>query len=345
MEKQTKNIANLRKQMSAYANDTSEEARNRLQQLTVQLQEAEEGRADTEYSRHLQDQQNILDRLYQSLEDYFNDKMEDTDTILQESKKLVQDNVPAIKDILANSLSFSKTAQVAVSNSLNNILNDGINHVAQNIVNTEGDIQAVKNSVLGSTISLENYLANHDLDKQKKEDLYNWIENINTQANSFNNNLQELAKAFDAQISQAMGETDKDQRLSNVISTISPAVTTAASVMKNMGTIVTTQGAILEKYSSAAASAGVSLSEAVNDNMFKLYTAYNSGQSLVDAIKSVYKLPSNVTYNLAINLDNVTDYQSFIEECKRSKQFETLIQTMTLDTMNGQSNSLKKLNI
>ena len=142
-----------------------------------------------------------------------------------------------------------------------------------------------------------------------------------------------------------MGETDKDQRLSNVISTISPAVTTAASVMKNMGTIVTTQGAILEKYSSAAASAGVSLSEAVNDNMFKLYTAYKSGQSLVDAIKSVYKLPSNVTYNLAINLDNVTDYQSFIEECKRSKQFETLIQTMTLDTMNGQSNSLKKLNI
>ena len=340
MEKQTKNISNLRKQMAAYANDTSEEAKMKLQQLSVQLQEAEEGRSDTEYQRKLQDQQDILDRMYQNLEDYFNDKMEDSDAILKEFKALAQDNIPNIKQTLADSLTFSKTAQASISDTLTNVLDDSIDHVASNLAITDGDVQSVRNSVLVATTELENFYRQNELEKTKKENVYNWINNLNTQAELFNTNLIKLAEKFDSQTTNAMSETEKAERISNVATTATSML--SAGIKAGMSALTTTQGATLEKVANTAA---ISLSDAMNNNMSLLYDAYNATKSITDAIQTVFKTPSNVTYNLAINLDNVTDYASFINECKKSKQFENLIQTMTLGMMNAGSNSLKKYGI
>lgn len=317
-----------------------------MQTLKVQLKEAEEQRGDAEYERHLQDQQDILDRMYQSLEDFFNDKMEDSNAILKEAEALVQDNLPNIKETLANSLVFDKAAQASVSDTLNNILDNAINGVAQNLISVDGDVQAVSASVLNATESLEGYLAQHELDLLQKQQIYGWVEDLDLQAQNFNTNLISLTSAFNNQMSQLMNGIDQDERMNEVKQSLTPVIENASSFVKQANTLMTTQGALLQKVSEASTVAGAGLDNIFdNNNMFKLYAAYTSGQSIADAIKSVYKLPTNATFNLAINLDNVTDYKSFIEECKNNKQFEKLIQSMTLGVMEGNSNSLKKYSV
>ena len=340
MEKQTKNIANLRKQMTAYANDTSEEARTKLQQLTVQLQEAEEDRTDTEYQRRLSDQQDILDRMYQSLEDFFNDKMENTDAILKEAKSLVKENIPTVKATLSESLTFSKKAEAQISGTLDNILTSGIGSVKDNLVVADGDIKAVKDSVTAVTSSLASYYSEYEISKQKKESIYNWISSLNTNVGTFNANFSEYVKKFDNQTSSLIEELGKSKGSSGtekVKQSSSKVKDTASS-----STLTTTNGAVLTK---ASESSVIDISDALNENLSRLYTAYDNSKSIDEAIKSVFKTSGNMTFNLAINLDNVTDYESFIAECKKSKRFENLIQSMTLEMMNGSSNSLKKYSV
>lgn len=342
MAKQTKNIANLRKQMSAYANDTSEEARMKLQQLSVQLEEAEEGRADTEYTRRLQDQQDILDRMYQSLEDFFNDKMENQDQILKEAKELVQDNVPSIKNILSSTLTFSKSSSMDISGTLDNILNSGIASVKNNLDIADGDIKAVKDSVVGKTNDLIEYYKQNDLTQAQKDEVYGWVKNLSDRADEFNGNFTEFANQFNSQIGKMLKSTDQDEKINTIkdklVSAITPAIKTG------LDTFTTLQGATLEKVSSSAIS-NLNTADVLDPIMNSIFNAYNATKSIDSAIQSVLRVPSNISFSTSINLDNVTDYQSFIDECKKSKQFENLIQTMIGSSLNMGTSAMKKYNI
>lgn len=323
IEKQTKNIANLRKQMAAYANDTSEEARMKLQQLTVQLQEAEEGRSDTEYDRRLQDQQEILDRMYQSLEDYFNDKLENTDAILNEAKNLVRDNIPTIKKTLDDSLVYSKQATVQLTETMNNVLNGSIKDVDGSIAVIDGDVSRIRESVLKITPELQDYYKQYSDEKIKRSELYTNIENLTGYASQFNLNLEALARKFDADV---VKETKNPSALTKTTSS----------------TVTTTSGVKLQSVSSDVLNSAA-FQQAYNQGLYAIYNAMRQrGLDFNRAASSVYGMPSSVNYNMSINLENVTDYASFIDECKKNKSFEYLIQSMTYNMLNSNSNSLRK---
>lgn len=91
IEEKTKNISVLAKQLQALNGDDSESARSRIQQLKVNLDEAQKDLQDTEYDKWLSDQQTMLDNLYNEYHDFIDDKLNDTDALFNEAVTYLKD--------------------------------------------------------------------------------------------------------------------------------------------------------------------------------------------------------------------------------------------------------------
>ena len=78
----TKNIASLQKQLSAYGTNDTEEARAKLQQIKVDLENARQDLKETEYEKYLSDTNDMLDELYNDYEAFIDEKLIDTDDLL-----------------------------------------------------------------------------------------------------------------------------------------------------------------------------------------------------------------------------------------------------------------------
>lgn len=83
IEEKTKNIGTLQKQLSALSGDDSEGAKTRIQQLKISLDEAKKDLQDTEYDQWITDQQTMLDNLYNEYSDFIDDKLNETDKLLE----------------------------------------------------------------------------------------------------------------------------------------------------------------------------------------------------------------------------------------------------------------------
>lgn len=98
---QTKNINSIEKRIKALSgNDLSEEARARIQKLTVELNDAKDNLQDTQYARWKTDQENMLDDLSDSFEQSITDALANTDSIIEAVQMLVADNGSTIKAYL-----------------------------------------------------------------------------------------------------------------------------------------------------------------------------------------------------------------------------------------------------
>ena len=91
IEEKTKNIGVLAKQLQALNGDDSEAARSRIQQLKVNLDEAQKDLQDAEYDKWLSDQQTMLDNLYNEYHDFIDDKLNDTDALFNEAVTYLKD--------------------------------------------------------------------------------------------------------------------------------------------------------------------------------------------------------------------------------------------------------------
>lgn len=98
---QTKNINSIEKRIKALSgNDLSEEARARIQKLTVELNDAKDNLQDTQYARWKTDQENMLDDLSDSFEQSITDALANTDSIIEAVQMLVADNGSTVKAYL-----------------------------------------------------------------------------------------------------------------------------------------------------------------------------------------------------------------------------------------------------
>ena len=124
----TKNIASLEKQAEAYAGDTSEEAKSKVQQIKVSLENAKTDLADTEREQSLADQSKLLDEFYTEYEQVLNSRLDDVDAVVREviaeistSTGIIGDKLQTVttengititsglKDIIANSFGTGST--------------------------------------------------------------------------------------------------------------------------------------------------------------------------------------------------------------------------------------------
>ena len=73
----------MRKQLSAYENDDSEESKRRIQELKLELESAENDLAETEMDRLIENTQKITDDLYNQYSEVLNTRLDNIDLLLE----------------------------------------------------------------------------------------------------------------------------------------------------------------------------------------------------------------------------------------------------------------------
>ena len=96
IQNSTKNISSLQKQIAALEGDNSEETMARMQKLQKELSDAQEDLNETEYNRYISDQQNMLDKLAAEYENVLTKEMNDTQKLLEDGTKLVNNSLGRI---------------------------------------------------------------------------------------------------------------------------------------------------------------------------------------------------------------------------------------------------------
>lgn len=107
VEEQSKNITSLQKQLAAYENDISEETKSKIQKLKVELENAKEELDKTESDYLISQQKKLLDDLYDEFEKSQNERMDNTDALIEEMINTANKNAVTINDTLQ-----SATAEV-----------------------------------------------------------------------------------------------------------------------------------------------------------------------------------------------------------------------------------------
>lgn len=93
---QTSQISSLQKQLSAYAGDTSEENRARVQKLQVSLAEAQDKLEESQYDQYIKDQTVLLDDIYSSYESVLNERLDNVDALISDMIDTVNANADSI---------------------------------------------------------------------------------------------------------------------------------------------------------------------------------------------------------------------------------------------------------
>lgn len=119
---QTRAVASLQKQMSAYSGDNSEENKARMQRLTVDLSEAQEQLAETQYEHYISDQKKLLDELYDEYERLLNERLDDVDALMRDIIAIANNNTAQIISTLE-----AETGKVGigVSDAIESVWRDG----------------------------------------------------------------------------------------------------------------------------------------------------------------------------------------------------------------------------
>lgn len=173
IKKQAQGVDSLRKQLSAYSGDTSEESFAKIQKLQLDLQNAEEQLQETEYNQYVSEQKKLLDNMYSEYESILNSRLDNIDSLVAD----VIDSVNSKSELIsltiekaANSVGYSISDQMKESWGANSVsmyspsLSDGGTDVSRVLNNIFYYVQAMsdRNNVLsGITQFATGGLANY----------------------------------------------------------------------------------------------------------------------------------------------------------------------------------------
>ena len=79
----TKNIADLEKRLMAYEGNDTEEARATIQKIKVSLEEARSDLEDAERKKYIEDQEKLLDKLYDQTNEWVNERLDNNDLLMK----------------------------------------------------------------------------------------------------------------------------------------------------------------------------------------------------------------------------------------------------------------------
>lgn len=96
----TANIASIQKQLAAYANDSSEENRARVQKLQENLKKAQEDLQETEYDQYIKDQKELLTNLYDEYEETLNARLDDIEKLFADMIEMSNEHAEEINNTL-----------------------------------------------------------------------------------------------------------------------------------------------------------------------------------------------------------------------------------------------------
>lgn len=149
---QTKNIGNLRKQLTAYEGDDSEETRAVIQRLRTQLKDAETKLKETEWDRYISETESFLSDMYTDMEETLNARLDDIDFLMHdmidvanENSATVQDTIRTETDKVGYTLTSYFDGIVNGGSVLTTDLNNGFTQISGLMTNVLSVIEQIKN--------------------------------------------------------------------------------------------------------------------------------------------------------------------------------------------------------
>lgn len=150
VQEKSDKVTELEKQKNAYANDTSEEAKSKVQQLEVNLKEAQEDLAETEYDKYISDQEKLLDDLQTEYEDLINDRIDNIDKELGDVADAVNLNRDTIRSTLEN---LSQDTELPLTKAMRDVWNS-----ATPVVDLNTTVQGIGSTVSGITLAINDII-------------------------------------------------------------------------------------------------------------------------------------------------------------------------------------------
>ena len=194
----TKQIASLQKQLIPYSNNNTEESRAQIQKLKVELQDAKDDLKDTQYEKFISDTEDMLDDLMNDYQEFIDEKLNDTNTILDSIKELLGGNDGIIATLKSLDSSLTNTTKDQIDSSTTNG-GDGGQGAKDYVHNTVTNDQNKVNSKTDTS----NYDPAKEADiAKKKNGIAQKKKAINGQRQSFQNQIKEL----ESQLKQLYGE-------------------------------------------------------------------------------------------------------------------------------------------
>jgi hypothetical protein len=135
VKEQAGEVAKLEKQLSAYQNDSSEEAKAKIQQIKVDLEEAKSDLEETELDKFADDQSKMLDSLYSQYEEILNKRLDDIDALMNDMIVKINENGDKIGQTITDSAS---NVGYELTDAMATIWSSG-NGSVSNIISTYGD--------------------------------------------------------------------------------------------------------------------------------------------------------------------------------------------------------------
>ena len=194
----TKQIASLQKQLIPYSNNDTEESRAQIQKLKVELENAKSDLKDTQYEKFISDTEDMLDDLMSDYQEFIDEKINDTNTILDSIKELLGGNDGIIATLKSLDSNLTNTTKDQIDSSTTNG-GDGGQGAKDYVHNTVTNDQNKVNSKTDT--SSYNPAKEADIAK-KKNGIAQKKKAINDQRQSFQNQIKEL----ESQLKQLYGE-------------------------------------------------------------------------------------------------------------------------------------------
>lgn len=145
IQEQSKEVADLEKQMAAYAGDDSEEAKAKIQQIKLDLEEAQNNLQETEYDKYISDQQQLMDSLYTEYETILNSRLDNIDALMEDMISEINNSSSTISDAINNA---AENVGYTLSDEISSIWSNDSGF--SNVIGMYGDKMNTTNSVLGT---------------------------------------------------------------------------------------------------------------------------------------------------------------------------------------------------
>lgn len=305
VRKQSDTISNIKKQISAYSGNDSEEAKAKLQKLTVELKNAQDDLEETEYQKYVTDQKQLLDNLYSEYESVLNQRLDDVSV-------LVQDVINATNNNAAN-------------------INQTITKAASDVGYTVSDY--LKNIWNGSGITLDGTIVYYSKEfgtlLTGTNNILNSISYYVSAMASNSDSVGAVKKYTSGGLADYTGLAQVDGTPSKPEIVLSPKDTQNFLELRNLLRNVDMKKVLYDN----AMAGGI---------LPKVQTTGITQHPLAISSFEKPEVVHNTTINLGgINIDHVEDYDDLVTKMREDHQFEKMIQSMTVDRIAGGS-SLKK---
>ena len=316
----TEKVSTLEKQLNAYSGDDSEETRATIQKLQKELKEAQEDLEDTEYDQYVSDLKKLTDQLQTEHEDFLNARLDDLQAAVDEFINSSNINSSEIMDTLNK---VSGDVGYTISDTLTKSFSTSTNTLGELINNVDISI-----STLASKI--ENWI-------QRSDSVFGNITDHKKTQYQPSKNTTVSGKGSKSKNYKAQGYANGGfiAGLKKVTFDNGDDMITVNTLKKGEAVLTPEQTRILTKVASVSSNLyDAALSASTIPSLTKMLTAQPSSN-----LTSVEVPNINVTFSLP----NVTNYQEFMNQMQKDKQYERMMKDMVLGCISGK-NSLSKNN-